>query len=786
MRKGSITVFLSLILVLLFSFILSTLEAARICGARAYASMITELAGESFLASYYYPLFQNYRLFGVNEGDEDGFFVEDAMKEEIKEDMTFGMEELKGGLLHFQDTEVEVLEYETMLSNGEKEFLSQVRQQTVLDGLSLTLQELFSEEMFEEAGTVGEVYREQEEALEVTATVTKELLKLMERVDGIRMKDSGIAFDRYGKLQANSSFIKQLALLEQAEMKASFGNAEVFRVLSDKFYRADRAAGRVLQHLEEIAKLDKKIQECKQRIVSYQRSLMVLGEQLAAETERVSKQESPDNSRIQELQRTMESVRISLEQEQKTLKEYEELRKSELLQAEGEYNTLNSRLRAVQPLLSESLTIVGRLEKKQKTASVVVGSYELFLNGVQEKLSEDVYQVFLKELEKMKFYAGLDERGFSVTTMRQSLSGNQSLLQELALEGFSEERLGEIAEEMTKIISRMNEYTVEGLWFPYGDIVVAEETWENVLGALGTLLTTGILSLVGVPKEEQSDSSLTGKDLPSDGLAQEGVLGELMESIDTVREIFQNGGMGAVLEAAGNAFLDGTALELYSMKYFHNFVEQSPYTKLKYEREYIIFGAEKDKTNLLTMVLYLVAIRTLFCMVMLLKQPDKMTQLDMLSAGVVGFTGIPVLGAVVKYIVVLLWSVEEALVEVSALLLGKRVAVVGTGTVAFGELFRINKKVIAQKAQNLPESPGASYQDYLALLSLTKGTRKKAYRALDLIQENIRYRYNDSFRIRNLVTEIKFSTNMKLKAWYDAGIFSGLAYDLECREARTY
>ena len=90
MRKGSITVFLSLILVLLFSFILTTLEAARICGARAYASMITELAGESFLASYYYPLFQNYRLFGVNEGDEDGFFVEDAMKEEIKEDMTFG------------------------------------------------------------------------------------------------------------------------------------------------------------------------------------------------------------------------------------------------------------------------------------------------------------------------------------------------------------------------------------------------------------------------------------------------------------------------------------------------------------------------------------------------------------------------------------------------------------------------------------------------------------------------------------------------------------------------
>lgn len=786
MKKGSITVFLSLVLVLLFSFLLTTLEAARIRGARAYASMITELAGESFLASYYYPLFQNYRLFGVNEGDEDGFFLEDAMKEGIKEEVAYGLGELKGGLFRFQDTEVEVLEYETMLSNGEKEFLSQVRQQTVLDGLSLTLQELFSKDMFEEAGTVGEVYREQEEALEVTATVTRELLKLMERVDGIRMKDSGIAFDRYGKLQANSSFIKQLVPMEQAEIKASFDNAEVFRALSDKFYRADRAAGRVLQHLDKIAELDKKIQESKQRISDYQRSLAVLGEQLAAEIEWVSKQEKPDNTGVLALQRMIESVRTSLEQEQKKLEEYEEQRKSELSLAEGEYNAIDGKLRAVQSLLADSLTIVGRLEKKQKTASMVVGSYELFLNGVQKKLSEEIYQAFLKELEKMKFYAGLDERGFSVTTMRQSLAGNQNLLGDLTLKGFSEERLGEIAEEMTKIISRMDEYTVEGLWFPYGNIVVAEETWENVAGALGSLLTTGILSLVGVSKEEQSDSSLDGKDLPSAGLEQEGLLSELMDSIDKVREMFQNGGMGEVLEAAGNAFLDGTALELYGMKYFHNFMEQSPYTKLKYEREYLIFGAEKDKTNLLTMVLHLVAIRTLFCMVMLLKQPEKMSQLDMLSAGVVGFTGIPVLGAVVKYIVLLLWSVEEAFVEVSALLLGKRVAVVGVGTIALGELFRINKMVIAQKAKSLPESPGASYQDYLALLSLTKGTRKKAYRAMDLIQENIRYRYNDSFRIRNLVTQILFCTKSELKVLYDAGIFPNSAYEMECWEERAY
>ena len=51
-QKGSITVFLSLVLVLLFSFILTTLEAARITGATAYLSMISKISSDSFFAHY--------------------------------------------------------------------------------------------------------------------------------------------------------------------------------------------------------------------------------------------------------------------------------------------------------------------------------------------------------------------------------------------------------------------------------------------------------------------------------------------------------------------------------------------------------------------------------------------------------------------------------------------------------------------------------------------------------------------------------------------------------------
>ena len=236
MRKGSITVFLSLVLVLLFSFLLTTLEAARLQGAKAYLTMVTDLAGDSFLAGYYYPLFRDYRLFAVNAGDEEGNFAMEAIQEEIQTNLVWGMEGAQGGLLRFEDTSAEISEYTTLVSGGEKEFLSQVKQQAVLDGLTLPLQELFSAEQIKEVGTVGEVYREQEDALEETAAVAAELLDLMELVDGVKVTNRGIAFDKAGNLRINYVFLKQILPLEKDEMKKLYENAEVGAAVSGQLF----------------------------------------------------------------------------------------------------------------------------------------------------------------------------------------------------------------------------------------------------------------------------------------------------------------------------------------------------------------------------------------------------------------------------------------------------------------------------------------------------------------------------------------------------------------------
>lgn len=771
--------FLSLVLVLIFSFLMTTLEAARIRGATAYVSMITDLAGDSVLADYYYPLFQNYRIFGVDAGDEEGFFSQGKLAEKIKENVTFGLSGTSGGLLKFKESGVNRLRCRYLPEDDCEAFFSQIKQQVVMDGLSLGLDKLFNEEQFTEAGVVGEIYREQEEALAVTATVTEELLKLMELTDGIRMGDNGIAFDKNGRMQVEEHFIKQIVPMTGPELQSLYDNEEVYTAVSGSLFRADTAAGQITGLLTQVQQLESWISTAEYNIWNYTQRIQELKREYNAEKQRLEKEKDTDKTLLLKLEKEIKEQETLIEAEENAIYGYELRQSSILSSVKTQYGELKEVLEGVQEVLEDALKVTERLEKKQVVAKLAVEAYEIFLKGMKEKLSGDLYEVFLKELEKMKIYAGLNERGFSLPVIRQSLQNNKALLESLSLPRFSATNVSGMISALSAVKNRMGEYTVEGLWFSYGEIVVAEQTFKNITGFLAELLTTGTLSLVGISKEELSERSLSGTDLPSAGLEEESLLEELMACIEEVQALFQSGGIGEVLLAARDSALKGTALELYSMKYFKCFGEASPYTRLNYEREYLIFGNGGDKSNLLSMVLYLVAIRTLLNMVMILKQPDRVLQLEALSAGVAGFTGIPILSAVVKYSVLLLWSVEEALVDVAALLQGKRIPVVGPGRVLFGELLFMNKAAIGRKATLCPDVPGAAYTDYLALVSLTRPTKVKAYRALDLVQENIRIRYRDSFRIRNVVTGISFQTVTKLQPLFDAGIFTPEVYEMK-------
>lgn len=776
-KKGSITVFLSLVLVLLFSFILTALEAARITGATAYVSMISQLAGDSFFASYYYPLLEEYHLFGVDAGYKTAYLSEKEIKQRLLVPITCGLEEIKGGLLSFEDTAVSLKGYETLLSK--EVFLNQVKEQTTLDGMTIAIKELFDLELLSDIGTVGEVYQRQEEALQETNKITQEILRLMELTDGICMTEQGLSLDKKGRLQLRDSFIKQLVSISQEELSQLYHNEEIFNVVKKGLFSPKKIAVQIKQLIIQAERYKEEISAYDSQIREYQQELSLLQEELSFVLEE-------DKQELLKKKQAIEKERKRVSEERDRMVEQLDL---VLMDAFEQYDTLKQKMKEIEALLEEALKILDRLEKKQAIAQNSVEAYEAFLVDKKEELSEELYQVFEKELTTMKLYVGMEEQGYYVPVMRQSLQKNKSLLCQLSLSGFSDSNLAKVKQEMKEIETKIGEYSIEGLWFTYGEIVVAQETGYSVIETLQELAIEGILSFVGVEKDKISNRELLGHELPSQISDKEDLTKDLFACINSIVRLLQEKRFPELFEGITENASNVIALEAYVQNHFGDYMEEKPYSKLVYEREYLLFGQSKDQENLCYMVLYLVAFRTLFTMIELIKTPQKMTQLQSLATTIAGITGLPLLISVTKYALLLLWSVEEALIETAALLQGKKISVWkgNGGMLSLEEIFTFSKDVVIQKVKIIPEAEkGAEYQDYLTLFSLIQKIENKLYYVLDLIQENIRYHYRNSFRIRNVLTQIDFQLTTKLKKKYDTSLFSDKVYQLNWQQRYSY
>ena len=63
-EEGTITVFLSLILLLILSLLFTMIEGARVNTAKVFAERALTAAMDSTLAEYYGPLWEEYHIFG--------------------------------------------------------------------------------------------------------------------------------------------------------------------------------------------------------------------------------------------------------------------------------------------------------------------------------------------------------------------------------------------------------------------------------------------------------------------------------------------------------------------------------------------------------------------------------------------------------------------------------------------------------------------------------------------------------------------------------------------------
>ena len=183
-------------------------------------------------------------------------------------------------------------------------------------------------------------------------------------------------------------------------------------------------------------------------------------------------------------------------------------------------------------------------------------------------------------------------------------------------------------------------------------------------------------------------------------------------------------------------------LILYAKAHFKNFLskvkEDDKKEALRYGLEYLIAGKESDEANLSSVANRIFGLRTIVWYGYFLTRKDKMVEAEAIAAAIASVLALPAAIEIIKYGIVMGWSMDEARKEVKSLL----------------------------KGEDIPLLPGKSegvklkYQSFLdSFLVIASG--KLPIRMVKLIEQNIKLRYYQGFRADSMYAGVNGEVSVK-------------------------
>ncbi len=158
---------------------------------------------------------------------------------------------------------------------------------------------------------------------------------------------------------------------------------------------------------------------------------------------------------------------------------------------------------------------------------------------------------------------------------------------------------------------------------------------------------------------------------------------------------------------------------------------------LSYEVEYVVGGKASDIENLKVVCYELLAMREAANMTYLATDPEKQKECLSVATALAGAGTLPQLIEPIKVSIMAAWAFGESILDLRSILSGEKVPIMKnreTWTSSIGGL--VSEIAGGQKAKK--QSEGLLYKDYLRFLVLAKSTRIRAFRAMDIMEKNIR------------------------------------------------
>ena len=578
------------------------------------------------------------------------------------------------------------------------------------------------------------------------------------------------------KLDESAESRRELAVLEEEEKNSKSS----YKAKEEELETAENELETILESIagyeEDIrqaeASGDKKKAERvrKKRTPQIERANKKAGE-YKTKTEELTKEIPELKQRAEEAEKKADELRKRLSEILKQIEQQAAL-------CRGQAGALNMLFSDTLSGLTEVCRIVDDVGRQQEMVRPLVDGYEEVLKTVDPILSKDMKEGLTDSLDYMKAYIGRGDGRIKTTDfagIKRTAEYDIEVLNSVDTGVFiwpeddSPESIADRIERVKGIGDTIKRFSYSGFSFDYSEL--KESVIENKLVAeFESNIADGYLKLFIKSGTEISENSLISELLPSlwyeleengeadgEGLKEdlnEKSGGELLESADedsglsAIAELLENG-----LEAGGRKFLSAA----YMVHHFKSFADKSVKgdTVLEYELEYILSGFMTDKANLSAAATKIMLLRLALCTVYTMSNSKLRAQAGALAASIVGFTGLPFLITIVKYLILFLWAAAQAVIETAAIMRGKKVPVIPNDKsfcLTLAELPAF-ASLVSEKADNFNESEVyLDYENYLLVLLLLEGQKTQAARAMDIIQENIRYKYDEDFLISNAVT----------------------------------
>ena len=249
---------------------------------------------------------------------------------------------------------------------------------------------------------------------------------------------------------------------------------------------------------------------------------------------------------------------------------------------------------------------------------------------------------------------------------------------------------------------------------------------------------------------------------------QKGILELMLKDTEVVSEAGEDFSDGVLIRElrVGNMpiswerdWTDRVLLQQYLLTYLSNFRTTLSRRALNYEIEYLLAGKTSDVANLKVVVGKLLAIREAANFLYLVSDPQSVAKAEAMAGVYMGVTLNPVLAQVVKLGLLTAWAFVESILDVRALLAGKKIPLLKSEKNWTSQLE--NLSTLMDGFPMAKDSDwGLGYEDYLGILLLFEEESKLAMHTLNLQEASIQKTYGDTtFGIDTLITqaEVTFS-----------------------------